>query len=43
MKLLLEENLPRRLVPEIEASFPGSSHVVLLGLEAASDAAIWQR
>jgi predicted nuclease of predicted toxin-antitoxin system len=43
MKLLLDENLPRRLVPELEASFPESSHVVLLGLEAASDAAIWQR
>jgi predicted nuclease of predicted toxin-antitoxin system len=40
---LLDENLPRRLVPEIEASFPGSSHVVMLGLEAASDAAIWRR
>lgn len=43
MKLLLDENLPRRLVPELEASFPESSHVVLRGLQAASDAAVWQR
>ena len=38
MKLLLDENLSRRLVPALQARFPGSSHVTLLGLERATDA-----
>ena len=38
MKLLLDENLSRRLVPALQARFPGSSQVALLGLERASDA-----
>ena len=42
MKLLLDENLSRRLVPFLQSDFPGSSHVVLLGLEQASDRAIWE-
>jgi hypothetical protein len=37
MKLLLDENLSRRLVPFLQSDFPGSSHVALLGLEQASD------
>lgn len=41
MKLLLDENLSRRLVPFLQSDFPGSSHVALLGLEQASDRAIW--
>lgn len=40
MKLLLDENLSRRLVPHLQARFPGSSQVVLLGLERATDARI---
>ena len=43
MKLLLDENLSRRLVPFLSHDFPGSSHVVLLGLESASDKEVWQR
>jgi predicted nuclease of predicted toxin-antitoxin system len=43
MKLLLDENLSRRLVPFLLHDFPGSSHVVLLGLESASDKEVWQR
>ena len=40
MKLLLDENLSRRLVPGLQARFPGSSQVALLGLERATDARI---
>jgi predicted nuclease of predicted toxin-antitoxin system len=39
VKLLLDENLSRRIVPFLQADFPGSSHVSLLGLERASDRA----
>jgi predicted nuclease of predicted toxin-antitoxin system len=42
MKLLLDENLSRRLVPFLQHDYPGSSQVVLLGLESATDAEVWQ-
>lgn len=42
MKLLLDENLSRRLVPFLQHDFPGSSQVVLLGLESANDTQVWQ-
>ena len=42
MKLLLDENLSRRLVPFLQTAYPGSSQVALEGLERASDRAIWQ-
>lgn len=42
MKLLLDENLSRRIVPFLQADFPGSSQVALLGLERVSDLEIWQ-
>lgn len=42
MKLLLDENLSRRLVPFLQHDYPGSSQVVLLGMESASDAEVWQ-
>jgi predicted nuclease of predicted toxin-antitoxin system len=42
MKLLLDENLSRRLVPFLQHDYPGSSQVVLLGLESATDTVIWQ-
>lgn len=41
MKLLLDENLSRRLVRRIEDLFPGSRHVASEGLVQASDAEIW--
>jgi predicted nuclease of predicted toxin-antitoxin system len=41
VKLLLDENLSRRLVPFLQAAFPGSSQVALLGLESAPDRAVW--
>lgn len=37
MKLLLDENLSRRLVPGLQHRFPGTSQVALLGLEGATD------
>jgi predicted nuclease of predicted toxin-antitoxin system len=42
MKLLLDENLSRRIIPFLQTAFPGSSQVFLLGLESASDSEIWQ-
>jgi predicted nuclease of predicted toxin-antitoxin system len=42
MKLLLDENLSRRLVPFLQNEFPGSTQVVLIGLEHADDRAIWE-
>ncbi len=43
MKLLLDENLSRRLVPFLQHDFPGTTQVVLLGMESASDKEVWQR
>ncbi len=37
MKLLLDENISRRIIPALQTRFPGSSQVSLLGLERASD------
>ena len=41
MKLLLDQNLSRRLLPEIEPAFAGSTQVALCGLDTASDLALW--
>jgi len=41
MKLLLDENLSRRIVAALQSNFPGTSHVTLLGLERATDLEIW--
>lgn len=40
MRLLLDENLSRRLVPALQARFPGSSQVALLGPERSTDQAL---
>ena len=42
MKLLLDENLSRRIVPFLQADFPESSQVVLEGLERTSDIQVWE-
>jgi predicted nuclease of predicted toxin-antitoxin system len=42
MKLLLDENLSRRIVPFLQTTYPGSSQVALLNLESSSDSEIWQ-
>ncbi|MGS0756006.1 DUF5615 family PIN-like protein [Roseateles sp. GG27B] len=38
----MDENLSRRLVPSLQHDYPGSTQVVLLGLESASDVELWQ-
>lgn len=37
MKLLLDENLSRRVVPFIQHAYPGSTQVALLGMENAAN------
>lgn len=41
MKLLFDENLSPRLVGDLASLWPGSTHIELLGMRGASDAAIW--
>jgi predicted nuclease of predicted toxin-antitoxin system len=41
MKLLLDQNLSRRLLAALVQLFPGSSQVQLLGLETQADGVIW--
>ncbi|EQD80607.1 hypothetical protein B1A_00713 [mine drainage metagenome] len=42
MKLLVDENLSRRMLPALQAHYPASTHVCLIGLERATDAEIWE-
>ncbi|HIO92759.1 MAG TPA: hypothetical protein EYG68_07940 [Leucothrix mucor] len=42
MKLLLDENLSRRILPLIEATYPNSTQVVYAGLESENDKALWE-
>jgi predicted nuclease of predicted toxin-antitoxin system len=42
MKLLLDENLSRRLIPLLQTDYPGSSQVALLKLETSTDREIWE-
>jgi predicted nuclease of predicted toxin-antitoxin system len=42
VKLLLDENLSRRLVNDLQKVFPDSTQVALAGLEQATDTAIWE-
>lgn len=41
MKLLLDQNLSRRLLTELEPLFPGSTQVALCGLDTATDQVLW--
>lgn len=41
MKLLLDQNLSRKLIPTLQDEYPGSSHVFPLGLHKATDSEIW--
>ena len=43
MKLLLDENLSARVLPEILDLYPGSSHVGILGLSQTLDSVIWEQ
>lgn len=42
MKLLIDENLSRRLAKDLQDLFPGSIHLSDLGLEHAPDDAVWE-
>ena len=42
MRLLLDENLSHKLPHMLEEAFPGTQHVRDLGLNRASDDAIWE-
>jgi predicted nuclease of predicted toxin-antitoxin system len=42
MKLLVDQNLPPKLVPRLEAQFPGSVHVNEAGLGGATDISLWR-
>lgn len=42
MKLLLDENISRRLLPFLQTAYPDSTQVVLEGLERADDRVIWR-
>lgn len=41
MKLLLDENISRRIAPLLQVDYPGSSQIAVLQLEAATDREIW--
>ena len=41
MKLLLDQNISRRILPGLSACYPDSQQVALLGMAAAEDKAIW--
>jgi predicted nuclease of predicted toxin-antitoxin system len=41
VKLLLDENLSRRLVPRIADLFPDSAHISTVGLLQAPDTVVW--
>ena len=41
MKILVDQNLPPRLVGSLDALFPGSVHVNAVGLGGARDITLW--
>lgn len=42
MKLLLDENLSRRIVPFLQNDYPGSTQIALLRMEKATDIEVWR-
>lgn len=42
MKLLLDENLSRRIVPFLQTDYPDSTQIALVNMETASDRKVWQ-
>ncbi len=42
MKLLFDENLSHKLVPQLSIQFPDSTHVALEGLLRSPDIQIWE-
>jgi predicted nuclease of predicted toxin-antitoxin system len=43
LRLLVDENLPPRLIRDLADLFPDSSHVSLIGLSSSADAKIWEQ
>jgi predicted nuclease of predicted toxin-antitoxin system len=41
VRLLFDQNLSRRLVTRLEDVFPGSTHVVAVELDTATDRQVW--
>jgi len=41
MKLLLDQNISRKLVKDLKDLFPNSNHVYLLDLQTAADEEVW--
>ena len=41
MKLLLDQNLSRKLVPKLAPFFPETSHVIFARLDRADDSDVW--
>jgi Uncharacterized protein conserved in bacteria len=41
MKLLLDENISRRIMPLLQKAYPESTQVVLAGPERMNDRAVW--
>lgn len=41
MKLLLDQNLSRKLVPDLELLYPETTHVILARLDRTADSDIW--
>ena len=41
MKLLLDQNLSRKLVKQIEEAYPGSCHIISVLTESSTDREIW--
>jgi predicted nuclease of predicted toxin-antitoxin system len=42
VKLLLDEHLSRKLVPQLEGIFPGTTHVLSVNLQTKSDDELWE-
>jgi predicted nuclease of predicted toxin-antitoxin system len=42
LTLLLDQNLSRRMLPDLAAEFPGSTQVQFLGLDTATDLVLWE-
>jgi predicted nuclease of predicted toxin-antitoxin system len=42
MKLLLDENLSRRIIPALQETYPDSTQIALLNLNEADDREIWE-
>jgi predicted nuclease of predicted toxin-antitoxin system len=42
VKLLLDQNISRKMAPRLQAHFPGTTHVFTIGLELAHDLAVWE-